>query len=46
MRVPVDARFNTYRFTDYKERVIDLLRRVCTVSVETMHIVDAMGDRE
>ena len=37
------ARFNTYRFADYKERVIDLLQRVCTVSVATMRIVDGMG---
>ncbi len=35
--------FNTYRFADYKERVIDLLRRVCTVSVKTMDIVDDMA---
>ena len=30
----IRERFNTYRFADYKERVIDLLRRVCTVSVQ------------
>ena len=35
--------FNTYSFADYKERVIDLLRRLCTVSVETMEIVDGMA---
>ena len=35
--------FNTYRFADYKERVIDLLQRVCTVSVNTMEIVDRMA---
>ena len=29
----VAERFDTYRFADYKERVIDLLRRVCTVSI-------------
>ena len=39
----IAARFNTYRFADYKERVIDLLRRVCTVSVQTMEIVDGMA---
>lgn len=32
----------TYRFADYKEKVIDLLRRVTTVSVETEHITQAM----
>ena len=39
----IAARFDTYRFADYKERVVDLLRRVCTVSVETMEIVDGMA---
>jgi predicted helicase len=38
----IRERFNTYRFADYKEHVIDLLRRVCTVSVETMKIVRQM----
>lgn len=31
----IREKFNTYRFADYKERVIDLLRRVTRVSVET-----------
>ncbi len=35
-------RFNTYRFADYKEQVIDLIQRVCTVSVETMKIIAQM----
>ena len=39
----IAAKFNTYRFADYKEDVIDLLRRVCTVSVRTMKIVDGMA---
>ena len=39
----IAARFDTYRFADHKERVIDLLRRVCTVSVKTMEIVDGMA---
>ena len=46
--------FNTYKFADYKEQVIDLLQRVCTVSVRTMAIVHQMpqthnagiGDRQ
>jgi predicted helicase len=38
----IRARFNTYRFADYKEKVIDLLSRVTSVSVETMKIVDEM----
>ncbi len=38
----IAAKFNNYRFADYKEQVIDLLQRVCTVSVETMKIIKAM----
>jgi predicted helicase len=38
----IREKFNTYRFADYKEHVIDLLARVCTVSVETQRIVEAM----
>ena len=38
----IREKFNTYRFKDYKEKVIDLLVRVTRVSVETMEIVDAM----
>jgi predicted helicase len=38
----IAEKFNTYRFADYKEQVIDLLQRVCTVSVETMRIVKEM----
>jgi len=36
--------FNTYKFADYKEHVIDLLQRVCTVSVKTMEIIQKMPD--
>ncbi len=39
----IRARFDTYRFADHKERVIDLLKRVCTVSVKTMQTVDDMA---
>ena len=38
----IREKFDTYRFEDYKERVIDLLARVTTVSVETQKIVEAM----
>lgn len=38
----VAEKFNTYRFADYKEHVIDLLMRVTRVSVETMEITNAM----
>lgn len=38
----IREKFNTYRFADYKERVVDLLMRVTTVSVETTQIVNEM----
>ena len=45
-RTPKDPtireKFNTYRFADYKEKVIDLIARVTRVSVETVTIVGAM----
>ena len=37
----IRERFNAYRFADHKERVIELLGRVCAVSVAT---VDIVGD--
>ena len=42
----IRERFNTYRFSDHKEGVIDLLGRVCRVSMETMEVVDSMADWE
>ncbi len=36
----IAEKFNTYRFADHKESVIKLLQRVCTVSVETMRIIE------
>jgi len=38
----IREKFDTYRFADYKEKVIGLLRRVTTVSVETQRIMQAM----
>ncbi|MBP1687243.1 MAG: putative helicase [Deltaproteobacteria bacterium] len=38
----IRAKFNTYRFADYRKNVIDLLARVTTVSVETQRIVAKM----
>lgn len=38
----IAEKFNTYKFADYKDKVIDLLKRVCTMSVETMKIVKEM----
>ena len=39
----IAARFNNYRFAAHKEWVIDLLQRVCTVSVETVRIVNRLN---
>lgn len=38
----IREKFNSYRFADHKEEVIDLLRRVCTVSMETMNVIGEM----
>lgn len=38
----IAEKFNTYKFAGYKEQVIDLLKRVCTVSVETIKVVREM----
>jgi predicted helicase len=38
----IREKFDTYRFADYKEQVIDLLLRVTTVSVQTVAITAAM----
>jgi len=32
--------FNNYRFSDYKEPVIDLIQRICRVSIETVKITE------
>ena len=40
----IRAKFDTYRFADHKERVIDLLARVTRVSVETMRRVAELKD--
>jgi hypothetical protein len=38
----IREKFNTYRFADYKEQVVELLFRVTTASVETMKIIGEM----
>ena len=38
----IRERFDSYRFADHKERVIELLERVTTVSVETVRILSEM----
>ena len=42
----IAEKFNTYKFADYKVQVIDLLNRVCTVSIETMKIIEQMQEME
>ncbi len=42
----IREKFDTYRFADYKEKVIDLLARVTTVSVETVRLVEKMRTAE
>nr|MCU0391277.1 hypothetical protein [Thermoflexibacter sp.] len=38
----ISAQFDTYQFANYKTQVIDLLQKVCTVSIETMKIIREM----
>src|SRR5690606_27251139 len=38
----IREKFNTYRFADHKEQVVDLLARVANVSVQTQQVVEAM----
>jgi predicted helicase len=38
----IREKFDTYRFADHKEKVVELLKRVTTVSVETVKITEAM----
>lgn len=40
----IREKFDTYRFADHKERVVDLLARVTRVSVETQVIVASLKD--
>ena len=40
----IAAKFNTYRFADYKQSCIDLLARVVTVSLDTVKITQAMQE--
>jgi predicted helicase len=38
----IQSNFNNYRFSDYKQEVIDLLLRVIYVSVRTMEVVEGL----
>ena len=39
----IAEKFDTYRFADHKEKVINLLKRVTTVSVGTQKVVNEMS---
>ena len=38
----IREKFDSYRFADYKDKVMDLLMRVTTVSVKTVRMTQAM----
>lgn len=38
----LNEKFNTYRFAEVKNQVVDLLKRLTTVSVKTVEIMEAM----
>ena len=40
----IAEKFDTYRFSDHKEEVIDLIMRVCSVSVQTVKITIEMKE--
>ena len=40
----IREKFNPYKFANHKEHVIDLLGKICAVSVKTMEIVGAMRE--
>ena len=42
----IAEKFNSYRFADHKEEVIELIRKVTTVSIETMAIINRMGNEK
>lgn len=42
----IAEKFNTYNFADYKEEVIELIKKVCTVSIKTMEIVNKMENEK
>jgi predicted helicase len=41
----VREKFNTYKFADYKEDVIELLKKVCKVSVETLKLIEEIKEK-
>lgn len=41
----IHAKFNSYNFADHKEAAIGLIKRICTVSLETSKIVNHMNKK-
>ena len=39
-------KFNIYRFRDYKTEVINLLKKIITISLQTMSIVSSMEEED
>jgi len=38
--------FNPYKFSEHKDKVIDLIKRICTVSVKTIDIIEQIEKHE
>jgi predicted helicase len=38
----IKEKFNTYRFIDHKEQVIELLGKVCQISIETVELIQEL----
>ena len=38
----LNDKFNNYKFADYKEQIIDLIKRIATISIETIKIINQM----
>jgi len=38
--------FNPYKFSEHKEKVVDLIKRICTVSIKTMEIIEQIDKHE
>jgi predicted helicase len=38
----IKEKFNTYCFMDHKEQVIELLEKICTISIKTVHLIEQL----
>lgn len=43
MAPTIREKLNTYRFAEHKEKVIDVLKRLCTVSVRTAEVIRGLS---